>query len=372
MERGIADLRLGVVIALVVCDDWMVVARERADCEAAWRLIMQILLALGFAFAAHKCQGPRQLMKWLGLLYNSVEMTVALPEEKVLKAAELIVRTSEAQKVSRRDLDRLFGYLSFCCSVVFGGRAFLHGVRRLRYRSDGTVRGAGHHVHVNKALKEDMRSGWWAHHLRALNGDRGTPIVSPFIAHEDLQITLDARGGSGGVGVFVDGAFVGLTGAEVNAAYPAGRGAGAGGWAEIASPGVRRTLSCGTVAEPSEEANHWELFAFVVLLDRFPDVLRNRHVVVMSDSATAIRCVRNFGAALDSPVLAHLTRCVLSLCVELNTRLLPLHVPGVENVLADPLSRGEWAAFGAAARRWAQPRVGNRELTYFRNLEHGA
>jgi len=48
-----------------------------------------------------------------------------------------------ARQVSRRDQDRLFGYLSFCSMVTYGGREFLHGVVRLRVRPDGAA-WAGH------------------------------------------------------------------------------------------------------------------------------------------------------------------------------------------------------------------------------------
>jgi hypothetical protein len=373
VQQRMSELELGIVFTLVVCDDWLVVAQCKEDCRIVWELLMSILAALGFEFARHKCVGPCQELIWLGLLFDSVRMTVSLPEDKLEKALALVQRARAARKLTRSDLDRLFGYLSYCAGVVFGGRAFLHGLRRLRYRGDsGVALAAGHRVHVSVALREDMR--WWEHHLRLLNGDVATPIVAPFMCHEDLQIFLDARGGSGGIGVFFDGAFVALTGAEVNERYPAGVGAGPGGWAEVASPGVRRTLSCGTVAEPSTEANHWELMAFVVLLDLFPDALRNRHVVVMSDSQSAISCVRCLAASLDSPVLAHLTRCVLSRCVELNVRLLPLHIPGVENVLADHLSRDRLDEFASAAlggQQWVGRREDGAPLRYLPALAAG-
>lgn len=86
----------------------------------------------------------------------------------------------------------------------------------------------------------------------------------------------------------------------------------------MASPGVRRRIGTGRVAEASTEANHWELFAFSVLLDLFSEVVRNRHAVVWSDSVSAIICVRDMCACLDSPVLAHRTRVVLGQCVRPN------------------------------------------------------
>ena len=133
--------------------------------------------------------------------------------------------------------------------------------------------------------------------------------------------------------------------------YP-GRCPVTGEWLEVASPGVLRQLAGGELAQPSVDAHHWEMFGFIMLLDMFPEVVRNRHVIVKSDSVTAIKCARDLTAALDSPPLAHLTRQFLGLCVRLNVRLLTQHVPGFENTLADPLSRDDLGLFALRAREW--------------------
>ena len=114
----------------------------------------------------------------------------------------------------------------------------------------------------------------------------------------------------------------------------------------------------GKWSQPSSEANHWELFAFFVMLDVFPDLLRNRFVVIRSDSMCACKCVRDLHAGVDCVELAHLTRAVLSKCVVLNCRLVPLHILGVDNTLADPLSRGDWQRFGQCACTWVRKHSG--------------
>ena len=124
------------------------------------------------------------------------------------------------------------------------------------------------------------------------------------------------------------------------------------------SPGVRRTLGGGQTALPSTAANHWELFAFAVLLRLFPEVIRNRFIVVRSDSVSACTCVQSLHAGVDRVELAHLTRVVLSDCVHLNCRLSPLHIAGVANVLADPLCRDKWSDFGRAASTWVSQHHG--------------
>jgi len=120
----------------------------------------------------------------------------------------------------------------------------------------------------------------------------------------------------------------------------------------MVSPGLRRVLDDGTVVEPSVHANHWELFACCVALVQFPEVFRDRQVVMVSDSMSACRCIRGYTASLDSLVMAQLTRVLLSLVVELNCRIQPVHIPGVDNVLADCLSRGMWGKFSEHMLGW--------------------
>lgn len=340
VQQRIRAMRVGRCEVSVVCDDWLVVCDTEADCRAVWLMVIEALQALGFTVntEAHKCIAPCFCLVWLGLELDSVAMTVRLPADKLAKALALVTDMSTKRKVTRRELDSLFGYLSFCCSVVYGGRAFLHGVRRLRFRPNGGVRGARDHVHVTMFFRADML--WWILHLALLNGDLRTRIVSMHMADRVDGVSIDARGGSGGVGMFVFGGFLGLTGEQVNARYPAG--------GKLVSPG------CWDV--PSTDANHWEMFAFIVLLDMFASCFAGKYVVIDSDSMTACRCVRDLTAALDSPQLGVLTRQFLALCVQANVRVLPRHIPGVDNVLADPLSRGNWPAFGVAALQWCGAR----------------
>lgn len=135
---------------------------------------------------------------------------------------------------------------------------------------------------------------------------------------------------------------MGLSGEDCNVMFP-----------EM-SPGVHRVQGVGYVAAPSDEATHREMFCFVVMLELFPDVIRNRFVVVRSVSMSACKCVGDLHAGMDCVELAHLTRVFLSQCVHSNCRVLPVHIPGVMNVLADTLSRGKWAEFSSKASEWLQ------------------
>ena len=306
-----------------VSDDWLLLASDLQACEQLWHKTMVTLEEFGFV--ANRLPGksvaPCQCLTWCGLEYDSVGMTVRLPADKVRKALALAEHFRTAGTATRAELDSLFGYMVFCSAVVFGIKAFLHSVRRLRYRSELTTLPGSRLVRIPESVRLDMQ--WVVNNLAKFNGDRRVPIVASGWSGPFSEAFIDARGASGGVGIFLEGAFVGLTGAQCNAMFPAG--------GPISSPG--------TWDVPSEVANHWELFAFVVLLYLFGPVLVNQVLRVQSDSVTAIRCVRDVSAALDSPELAALTKIFLTLCVDYNIRVEACHIPGDRNILADPLSR---------------------------------
>ena len=109
------------------------------DCRVVWEFLLNMLTLLGFEInrRPHKCIAPCRELPWVRLRLNARNLTVALPHEQVTKALSAVWTVLHAKTVTRQQLDSLFGYLSYCSAVVFGGRAFLHGLRRLRFRSDG-------------------------------------------------------------------------------------------------------------------------------------------------------------------------------------------------------------------------------------------
>ena len=142
-----------------------------------WLHIIIVLQALGFTInrAAHKCIALCLALPWLGLRLDSLAMTVSLPQDKVAKALALVRTVRSSATVTRKQLDSVFGYLSWASAVVYGGRAFLHSLRRLRYRSAGDTLTAQQHVNVSAGLRADM--GWFDVHLERLNGDPTMAII---------------------------------------------------------------------------------------------------------------------------------------------------------------------------------------------------
>jgi len=306
-----------------VVDDFLVISPRHHICLCVWLLLCDILTRLGFTLSSKKLQPPTHIIKWLGLLIDSTRQRALLPQSKIQKCLALLksLRDRPSRKATRKELDSLLGYLSFCCSVVYGGRAFMHSMRSLRHKEGcALLRHVSDRIHLNKPFLADVQ--WWIDNLVRFNGE--IPIVEAQAQHD---VRLDATG-KGGIGVFVDGGFLSF------------------------SPGQQHTLLRG---HPTTEfANEWELFAFAVLLRAFGPYLANHHVLVLSDNYVAVQAVRRFHIpSMHSEYLAAVLREIFSLCVQHNIRLKPRWIPGTTNSLADALSRQKWEIAGSEISAYA-------------------
>ena len=111
--------------------------------------------------------------------------------------------------------------------------------------------------------------------------------------------------------------------------------------------------------------NWKELQAILLTVLHFLPRLKGRVVKVWSDNMTALACIRRQGSA-HSPALLELASSLLILCHRHNITLIPSHIQGVHNVLADSGSRRgpistEWSldphSFEEICSLWGRPQV---------------
>lgn len=329
----------------VVVDDWLILGVTLSVCCTVWQLVLRTLKDLGFKVneQPHKLLSPRQQIIWLGLELNTIACTISLPRDKVEKGLTLLRKFMSrfapggTRKCTRSELDSLIGYLSYCAGVVYGGRAFLHRMRRLRFRGEtGVAMPCHYHIFMNLEFRLDLV--WWWDHLVLLNG--AATIVDPA---DDCDIRLDATG-HGGLGIFCDGGFVSLSPARV------------------------RCIDEGAGHPLTDHSNEWELFSFVVLLRLYGEYLRDRVVSPVNDNACAVCAISKWRVGeLDAQYCAATLRTLFSLCVRYNVRLCPRWIPGESNILADALSRATWPIVSQELQTFAESASG-RPSIFCRNI----
>jgi hypothetical protein len=97
-----------------VCSYGISLAQTQAQCAA----LVDLLTALGFHLSPDKCQWPTWLLRFLGLLVDSLKMVFQVPDDKLDAFMTELDRLVAARTASNRELASIAGkLLSFRLAV---------------------------------------------------------------------------------------------------------------------------------------------------------------------------------------------------------------------------------------------------------------
>ena len=97
-------------------------SRDAAD-EALDKL-QDIMAQLGLVEAAKKVCRPAQVMIWLGILFDSLDMSMRIPDAKMGEIGEILNEWEGKQRATQREMQSLLGLLQFVASVSPPARIF--------------------------------------------------------------------------------------------------------------------------------------------------------------------------------------------------------------------------------------------------------
>ena len=212
--------------------------------------------------------------------------------------------------MQKRELLSLIGKLSFATKVVPAGRIFL---RRL-IEAATKAKQLHHHVQITRDARNDI--AWWKWFLPVWQG------VSLFIHQRwteasTLQLYTDAAGAIG-YGAFFQGAWI------------------SGPWLphqRLGAPGISIAWQ--------------ELYAIVIAAWTWASQLAGKRIRFRTDNQAIVHAWAE--ARSRDPKIMQLIR-VLYLLSALHSFAVRLsHIPGVANIIADSLSRQQFARFRLAA-----------------------
>ena len=102
------DLNSQGVTILSYIDDFRGIAIDQATAVTHFNL-RSLLAKLGLREMEHKASPPAQAMMWLGLQFNTVAMTVSLPQNKLAEIQLLVHHCASKPTATLRDLCTLLG-----------------------------------------------------------------------------------------------------------------------------------------------------------------------------------------------------------------------------------------------------------------------
>jgi hypothetical protein len=118
---------------------------ETTQCQETMHTFEQVCTSLGIPIANEKTKGPSTVITFLGVEFDTINMELRLPSEKLQKLQLQLDHILYKDKITLLQLQSLLGSLNFACRVVRPGRVFL---RRL-YDVSTLVKRQHHKIPIN-------------------------------------------------------------------------------------------------------------------------------------------------------------------------------------------------------------------------------
>ena len=278
-------------------DDFFIASATRDGCQNDLDIFLLICKEIGVPIADDKLCGPTNVLTYLGIEIDTVNMQVRLPEEKFNKIMVLVKQWVKKKKCTKRELLALIGLLSFACKVVKSGRIFLCRLIDL----STSVTSLNHYIYLNQEAREDIN--WWVQFLPTWNG---VAIIHPTpISSLELQLFTDAS----------DLGFGCVYGDRWTYAPWKGQ------W----------------LPSKVNHINVRELFAIWAATFTWGREWKDNEVVIFTDNKSLVD-VWSTGTCDDKRMMA-IIRALFFHTASLNISLILSYIPGAENINADLLSR---------------------------------
>lgn len=129
--RYIRNLGIRCVIYL---DDFLIIADSYDECKKSVKLVCDLLFKLGFIINLEKSLLiPKTICKYLGFLFDSINMIIELPESKKDKVKKLAKKYLNTKFCKIREFAEFIGFLISCCPAVKYGWAHTKSLEREKY-----------------------------------------------------------------------------------------------------------------------------------------------------------------------------------------------------------------------------------------------
>jgi hypothetical protein len=261
-----------------------------------------------------KTEGPAQSLSFLGVQLDSVQQTLSCTPERVSELRALLAPLLPHTVIRRKHIESVLGKLSFAAQVLPGARPFmrrmLDAVHSCKKRSTP--------VRISSGFRADVR--FWLDHLQSWNGRQRWRSSSraPIVLATDASLN--------GFGFYLESVPVHVD----STSWPSTHRRGVG--------------YCGTYstchAHLHREHTHiaWcELLAVYAAAAVFAPQLQDQSLLLYVDNSTDVAIINR--QATRSSTLAGLLRQLYALSLRYNFSIRAVHRPGVDNILADFLSR---------------------------------
>ncbi len=292
-------------------DDFMLLNAKLAAAKFQLEHVVQLFDELGIPISLKKLEGPATSMIFLGILFDSVSMTIRLDEEKLAAIHAELELWSDRSSASRQELQSIIGVLSFAAKVVPTGRTFLRRmIDHLKSLPSASTNTQQHPL--SPAFHRDLN--WWRHFLTKWNGVSLIPDCDWTPANV-LHIYTDAC---------VEG-YGALYGTH---------------WFACEWTADEEELAA---RDKRDSMPFKELYALTRAAATWGSHWRGRKILFHCDCQPIVDAWRKGDSR--QPAISQLIRTLLFIAASHDFNMNIMHIAGVDNTCADLLSRGQVQRF---------------------------
>ncbi len=280
-------------------DDFVAVGKkDTGECAKAMKVFKETCQQLGVPLDESKEEGPSEVITFLGIEIDTAKMEVRLPQNKLDELRSILKKWKGMKSCRRRDLESIVGSLNHACKAVRAGRAFKRRLQNLMTSVDRDDR----RVRLNVEARADL--DWW--YQFGINWN-GTSLMKSIAAREVPQeVMLSDASGTWGCGATWNEKWFQLR------------------WSEL------------------ETVREWnimpkEMLPIVVAAVVWGRYWKDRTVKARCDNMAVVATIRS-GSCKEKRAM-HLMRCLAFVEATVPVNVVAEHIRGVDNVVADALSR---------------------------------
>lgn len=277
-------------------DDYGILGSSRDRCRANVLKLVSLLEYLGFIINQGKSSiEPSQTFIFLGFLFDSENMTIALPSGKSERIKQMLQRFADLTECSIRHLAEVIGTLVAACPATPYGRLYTMHLESFKVRA---LADSNQDFDARFIVPEELRPDiqWWLDNIST---------ISNRLHNDDFSVTITTDASLSGWGASCEEHRI------------------SGWWA--------RDETCWHI-------NALELRAIELALLHFGDRIRDSRILIRSDNVTAISCVNRQGSMI-SHRLFNITKRIWGWCERTGNVIFASYIASQDNGVADECSR---------------------------------
>jgi len=295
-------LQQGTTHASHYLDDYMSSGRPDSDeCANNLKIMISTCEYLGMEVNFNKVVEPATTMEFLGIVIDTNRLELRMSQERLDDVIQELTSWKERGSGIKRDLLSLLGKLVFLCRIVRPGRIFL---RRL-FNLTSKLRYLHHRIKLTIQARKDI--DWWLRFVLQWN-KRSMFYEDDWITSPKIELATDASNlGYGGV------------------------------------LGHQWFMAPVTPSQKELTIAWRELYAIIIACTIWGPSFSQKRLIIYCDNLAIVFSV-NAGSSKCPKIMA-LIRVLFNLACVNNFEVRLKHVPGLENIGPDRLSRLDLKAF---------------------------